>query len=186
MTSERQRAANRANARKSSGPRSPSGKQRASRNARKHGLGTPISGAAFARDVEAIARQIAGNPEDRLRMALARDAAEAQLELARVLRLAVALIERVATFGRLEERKLFRTAKQEAAWMALFLLGAETGQDTAEMCGRPIAGDADRGASAHRGSRPKRAARPRPPQPLRAPCRRAQTRRCSALTQSED
>jgi len=64
MASERQLAANRANARKSSGPRSASGKTRASRNALKHGLNTPMSGVAFAREVEALARQIADHAKD--------------------------------------------------------------------------------------------------------------------------
>ena len=84
MASERQLAANRANARKSTGPRSASGKKRASRNALKHGLTTPVSGAEFIREIEALAGQIADDPEDRLRMVAARDAAAAQLELTRV------------------------------------------------------------------------------------------------------
>jgi hypothetical protein len=62
MASERQRAANRANARNSTGPRSASGKKRASCNALKHGLNTPMSGAAVTREIEALARQIAGGP----------------------------------------------------------------------------------------------------------------------------
>ena len=107
MASERQRAANRANARKSTGPRSTSGKKRASRNALTHGLNTPMSGAAVTREIEALARQIAGDPKDRRRMAVARDAAEAQLDLARVQRVGVAFIERTAAVGRLEQRKLF-------------------------------------------------------------------------------
>jgi hypothetical protein len=127
MASERQRAANRANARKSTGPRSDSGKKRASRNALKHGLTTPLSGAAVTREIEALARQIAGDPEDRLRMAAARDAAEAQLDLARVQRVGVAFIERTAAFGRLEQRKLFRTVRDEMAWMALSCLGVRLG-----------------------------------------------------------
>ena len=56
-------------------------------------------------------------------MALAREAAAAQLELARVQRVGVALIERIAAFGRLEQRKLFRTIRDEAAFMALSYLG---------------------------------------------------------------
>ena len=128
MPSERQIAANRANARKSTGPRSASGKKRASRNALKHGLTTPISGAAVTREIEALARQIAGDPEDRLRMALARDAAEAQLDLARVQRVGVAFIERTAAVGRLEQRKLFRTIRDETAFMALSCLGVRLGK----------------------------------------------------------
>lgn len=41
MTTERQRAANQANARKSTGPKTKSGKRRSSRNAQKHGLTRP-------------------------------------------------------------------------------------------------------------------------------------------------
>jgi hypothetical protein len=48
MASERQIEANRRNARNSTGPRSRSGKKRASANAFRHGLTKPISGAAFA------------------------------------------------------------------------------------------------------------------------------------------
>lgn len=127
MASERQLAANRANARKSSGPRSASGKTRASRNALKHGLNTPMSGVAFAREVEALARQIADHAKDPLQMVVARDAAEAQLELARVQRVGVALIERIAAFGRFEKRKLFRSIRDETAWMALTCLGKRLG-----------------------------------------------------------
>jgi hypothetical protein len=148
MASERQLAANRANARKSTGPRSASGKKRASRNALKHGLNTPMSGAEFARTTEALARQIAGNSKDRLRMAAARDAAAAQLELARVQRVGVAFIKRIAAFGRLEQRKLFRMIRDETAWIALTCLGARLG--------RSVAADAGRGAGAHNGSDPAR------------------------------
>ena len=128
MPSERQIAANRANARKSSGPRSASGKKRASRNALKHGLNTPLSGAAVTREIDALARQIAGDPKDRRRMAVARDAAEAQLDLARVQRVGVAFIERTAAVGRLAQRKLFRTIRDETAWMALTCLGVRLGK----------------------------------------------------------
>jgi hypothetical protein len=128
MASERQLAANRANARKSSGPRSAAGKKRASRNALKHGLNTPMSDAALAHETEALAREIAGKAKYPLRMASARDAAEAQLELARVQRVGVALIERIAAFGRFEQRKLFRTLRDETAWMALSCLGARLGK----------------------------------------------------------
>ena len=41
MTTERQRAANRTNAKKSSGPKSSAGRNRSSQNARRHGLTAP-------------------------------------------------------------------------------------------------------------------------------------------------
>jgi hypothetical protein len=128
MASERQIAANRANARKSSGPRSASGKKRASRNALTHGLNTPLSGAVVAREIEALAREIAGDPQDRGQMAAARDAAEAQLDLARVQRVGVAFIERTAAVGRLAQHKLFRTIRDETAFMALSCLGVRLGK----------------------------------------------------------
>jgi hypothetical protein len=45
-----------------------------------------------------------------------------------VQRVVVALIERIAAFGRLERRKLFRTIRDETAWMALSCLGATLGK----------------------------------------------------------
>tara|TARA_R110002072_G_scaffold269027_1_gene428129 strand:- start:3539 stop:4060 length:522 start_codon:yes stop_codon:yes gene_type:complete len=42
MTTERQRQANKANAQRSSGPRSAEGKRKVSQNARRHGLTTPL------------------------------------------------------------------------------------------------------------------------------------------------
>jgi hypothetical protein len=124
MASERQIAANRRNARNSTGPRSTSGKKRASRNAFRHGLTKRISSAEFDRAVETLARQIAGDTEDKLKIELARDAAEAELEVARVRQVKVALIERVTAFGRFDVPKRFASAKDEAAWIMLRYFGA--------------------------------------------------------------
>ncbi len=54
MTSPRQRAANRANARKSTGPRSAQGRQRASLNSTKHGLARPIDASPWGEHAPAI------------------------------------------------------------------------------------------------------------------------------------
>ena len=52
--------ANRQNARKSSGPRSPDGKARVGKNAYRHGLSTGAgSSPAFEKQIEALAVQIA-------------------------------------------------------------------------------------------------------------------------------
>jgi hypothetical protein len=115
MASERQIAANRRNARNSTGPRSPSGKKRAGQNALRHGLTRRMSSAEFDREVEELARQLAGDTEDKVTIELARDAAEAELELARVRGVKIALIERVAAFGRFDVPELFQSPKDELA-----------------------------------------------------------------------
>jgi hypothetical protein len=127
MASDAQIAANRRNARNSTGPRSTSGKKRASRSALRHGLTKPMSGLAFAREVEALARQIARDPADRYEMVSARQVAETQLELERIQRIKLALIERIAALGRLDPRNPFRTIKDETAWVAQHFLGVTLG-----------------------------------------------------------
>jgi hypothetical protein len=124
MASERQIEANRRNARNSTGPRSTPGKKRASHNAFRHGLMKPISSAEFDREVEALARQIAGDAEDPISLELAHDAAEAELELARVRRVKVALIERVTAFGRFDVPQRFASPKDEGAWILQHFFGA--------------------------------------------------------------
>jgi hypothetical protein len=124
MASERQIEANRRNARNSTGPRSTSGKKRTSQNAFRHGLTKPISSAEFARAVETLARQIAGDSEDKIAIELAHDAAEAELELARVRRVRTALIERMTAFGRFDVPNRFASPKDEAAWIMQHFFGA--------------------------------------------------------------
>jgi hypothetical protein len=59
MATEKQIAANRQNALKSTGPRSPAGKRRSSHNAYRHGLSVGLAPAIEARaDVEALAKVI--------------------------------------------------------------------------------------------------------------------------------
>ena len=103
MASERQIAANRRNARKSTGPRSGAGRNRSSRNAYRHGLTLSIaSTAAFAKQLDNLARKIAGNTDDAISLECALQIAQAELELARVRRAKVALIERASAFGELD------------------------------------------------------------------------------------
>ena len=107
MASERQIAANRLNARKSTGPLSRAGKRRASRNAYRHGLASSRKpDAATARKIDQLARQIAGDSNSEIILELARSAAEAELDLARVRVASVALINRVSAFW--GYRPLFR------------------------------------------------------------------------------
>jgi hypothetical protein len=103
MASERQIAANRRNARKSTGPRSGAGKKRASRNGYRHGLTLSItSTAASAKQLDKLVREIAGDTEDAMLLERARAIAQAELDLARVRRVKVALIERASAFGELD------------------------------------------------------------------------------------
>lgn len=113
MASERQIAANRRNARKSSGPRSASGKKRSSQNAFRHGLSKPLSGAEYTRELEALARQMVGGGDDRFAVELARRAAQADLELARVRQLKTDLIEGIAALG-FNSLETFRSPIDEA------------------------------------------------------------------------
>jgi hypothetical protein len=103
MASERQIAANRRNARKSSGPRSSAGKERASRNAYRHGLSARVAPSAeFAKRIEKLARKIAGDTTDEVILEYAHTAAQAQFDLAGVRQVRVALMQRMAVFGEFE------------------------------------------------------------------------------------
>ncbi|MBV8419676.1 MAG: hypothetical protein JOZ26_06665 [Hyphomicrobiales bacterium] len=113
MASERQIAANRRNARKSTGPRSGAGKNRASRNAYRHGLTLSItSTAAVAKQLDNLVREIAGDSKDAIVLERARAIAHAELDLARVRRAKVALIERASAFGELDPPQAFSTVTE--------------------------------------------------------------------------
>jgi hypothetical protein len=158
MATQKQIEANRRNGRNSTGPRSASGKKRASRNAYRHGLSRPMLGAEHRRAVEALTSRILGdhgNAKDRNALALAREIAEADFELARVRRIKVALIERTHALGRLEPRKLFGTRKDKTAWVAQCFLGATLGN-----------------------IRPKCAVDTLPPMPEQEPARTVEAVRC--------
>ena len=125
MASEWQIAANRRNARKSTGPRSGAGRKRASRNAYRHGLTLSISStAAFAKQLDRLARKIAGDTEDEIVLERARAFAQAELELARARRAKIALIERASAFGELDPPQL--TATRIIRHLNALLRGRET------------------------------------------------------------
>jgi hypothetical protein len=85
LTSDRQREANRANARASTGPRTRTGRARSALNALRHGLNVPVrNDPALAPEAEAIARRIAGPNADAGTFERARRIGEAQVDLGRV------------------------------------------------------------------------------------------------------
>ncbi len=93
MKATRRVRANRQNAKRSTGPRSPSGKRRAAQNALRHGLAVPIE-AVPELDAEAsrLAQLLCDADADETRLALARRVAEAQVDLNRVRRARMALM----------------------------------------------------------------------------------------------
>lgn len=85
MTSNRKIKANRVNARISTGPKTYHGRARSAKNAFRHGLSLPIqSDQALCEEVQALARQIAGRYASAHIQILARQVAEAQIDLRRV------------------------------------------------------------------------------------------------------
>ena len=124
MTTERQIAANRLNSAKSTGPRSKAAKQRASRNAYRHGLSLSLtSSAAIAKRLDVLARKIAGSSKNEIILEHARAAAQAELDLARVRQVRVALIERVSAIGSFETPQVFGSAAQGIRYLKSILSG---------------------------------------------------------------
>jgi hypothetical protein len=85
MATEKQIAANRANALRSTGPKTPTGRARSGRNAFRHGLSLPMEmDADVAAKIEALVAALAGdNPDNDRQLAIA-ELAQAQLELLRI------------------------------------------------------------------------------------------------------
>jgi hypothetical protein len=77
MASQRQIAANRKNALKSTGPRTSTGKRRASANAYRHGLSSQTDDGDNFEAVESLVRRIAGDTTDQDFLQRARVAARA-------------------------------------------------------------------------------------------------------------
>lgn len=85
MTSVRKINANRINAQASTGPKSAAGKKRSAANARRHGLAVSVGqDPDRAADIEVLAQHIAGTKCSSDCIALARQIAEAHIELLRV------------------------------------------------------------------------------------------------------
>jgi hypothetical protein len=85
LTTDRKIKANRANARASTGPQTAHGRARAARNALRHGLSLPVcSNPTLSEEVETLTREIVGPGANAETQELARQVAEAQIDLRRV------------------------------------------------------------------------------------------------------
>jgi hypothetical protein len=114
MATERQIAANRRNARRSTGPRSTAGKRRVSRNAYCHGFSASVRtwNPDDQKQIEMLVKQFAGGAKDRFTMHYAHTAAEAQFEVRLIRHAQLALIEQIRTFGDFETKEVI--SKREA------------------------------------------------------------------------
>jgi hypothetical protein len=101
MASERQIAANRRNARRSTGPATMAGKRRSSSNALRHGLSRPlvIGGSA---ELESLVCLLVGRDAEPHVAELARNAVRAHLNLVRIRELKSDMFARIYQFGSLE------------------------------------------------------------------------------------
>jgi hypothetical protein len=104
MATERQIAANRANAQKSTGPKTAVGRLKSSRNAFRHGLSLPSRlDIATSAKADAIARLLARDQADDEQLTAATEVAQAQLELLRIREVRAKLVAEVdLTSGNLE------------------------------------------------------------------------------------
>jgi len=85
LKSDRKIKANRANARMSTGPKTRHGRARSAKNAFRHGLSLTVqSDQALCEEVQALALQIAGRDASAHNQMLARQVAEAQIDLRRI------------------------------------------------------------------------------------------------------
>jgi hypothetical protein len=92
MASERKVQANRENAKRSTGPRTTSGRASARRNSLRHGLAVSIADLGLSAEAEHLARMIAGDSDTAGRWYYARIAAEAEMEILRIRKVKTELI----------------------------------------------------------------------------------------------
>src|SRR4051812_31014537 len=85
MATEKQIAANRANAKKSTGPKTAAGRLKSSRNALRHGLSLPLwIDIATLQQADAIVRLLTPDQTDEKKLTAASEVAQAQVDLLRI------------------------------------------------------------------------------------------------------
>jgi hypothetical protein len=115
MTSPAKIAANRRNARRSTGPRSAAGKARARRNAFRHGLATPASLDHVAMDrIDDLVFALTRDFPSKVELELATLAAEAQAEIERVRQAKVSMVNRAYAHLRDEGGRLLSAGERAA------------------------------------------------------------------------
>ena len=121
MASDRRLQANRLNAQKSTGPRSRAGKQRAARNAYRHGLAA--ASRVTTTDLDLLAQMIAGESDNPLVREHARDAAQAVSDLKAIGRIRAALVDRANVLGTMERSKLFESIRDIKSFLSSIAMG---------------------------------------------------------------
>ena len=116
MVTARQIAANRRNARRSTGPRSRAGRKRSSRNSFRHGLASGvITNAERIKRIERLARKIAGADADIVALECARGFAQAEFDLEQIRRVKLAVMSRIAPLGGFEPSDALRLRGQRTS-----------------------------------------------------------------------
>jgi hypothetical protein len=111
MISARKLRANRANSRRSTGPKTVAGRATAARNSRRHGLAIPTPlDPTLSAQVDAMAQMIAGSDSPEL-VELARRIAEAELDVIRVRRARKELLSQALTASHIGPRRLRKKLK---------------------------------------------------------------------------
>jgi hypothetical protein len=116
MVTARQIAADRRNARRSTGPRSHAARKRSSRNSFRHGLAAGITtNAERIKHVERSARKIAGATTDIVTLEWARTVAQAEYDLAQVRRVKAAVMSRVMLLPGFETREASQSPDRQTS-----------------------------------------------------------------------
>jgi hypothetical protein len=140
MTSEKKIAANRANARKSTGPRTAPGKARAGQNAFRHGLASAAPrGPAMSASIERIAQKICGDGATQEQYDQALIIAESEAMLQKVRAAKAAAFERMMTAADGAQCHSVRLVVHQLMWImapltATNMDGAPTSTQWARAC----------------------------------------------------